>query len=113
MSLPEPAPGRAAVKPAALIEDPDHTHGELLVEVDPGRRLNFNCAGTGSPTVILDAGIASEIVEWALVQPEITRHSDGRTGASFSDPVTPTGTSENFVDLPLVFSDDQTVYNTP
>ena len=44
-----------------------------LVEVD-GRRLHLNCAGVGSPTVILEAGLGvAASLSWAPVQNEIAR----------------------------------------
>jgi pimeloyl-ACP methyl ester carboxylesterase len=36
-----------------------------------GRRLHLSCAGSGSPTVIVESGGGSFSVEWALVQPTV------------------------------------------
>ncbi len=36
-----------------------------------GYRLHIQCVGTGSPTVVLDAGLGGTSLDWALVQPEI------------------------------------------
>jgi pimeloyl-ACP methyl ester carboxylesterase len=62
---------------------------QRLVDVG-GRRLNIVCAGTGSPTVILEAGLIADSSAWRLVQPEISRHtrvcSYDRAGLGFSDP---------------------------
>jgi len=92
----------AAAKDPMLVTDRAYTHAQQLVEVEPGRRLNLYCTGSGSPTVIFDSGVATETVEWALVQPEIAKHtracSYDRAGTGFSDPGTRTGTSENIVD---------------
>ncbi len=41
-----------------------------LVDVG-GYRLHVACQGTGSPTVILEAGAGSGGLHWALVQPEV------------------------------------------
>src|ERR1700722_404067 len=46
--------------------------------VDLGRTfsrltLNLNCTGSGSPTVILDAGLGSPSLEWYLVQPKVAQ----------------------------------------
>lgn len=41
-----------------------------LVDVG-GYRLHIQCAGTGSPTVVLDAGLGGTSLDWALVQPAI------------------------------------------
>jgi pimeloyl-ACP methyl ester carboxylesterase len=43
-----------------------------LVEVD-GRTLHIHCTGSGSPTVILEAGASAFAIDWALVQPDIAR----------------------------------------
>lgn len=55
-----------------------------------GRRLHLNCAGNGSPTVILEAGASSFALDWSLVQPEIARTtracSYDRAGSGWSDP---------------------------
>ena len=61
-----------------------------LVEVD-GRRLHLNCAGFGSPTVILEAGLGvAASLSWAPVQNEIARFtrvcSYDRAGLLWSDP---------------------------
>lgn len=36
-----------------------------------GYRLHIQCVGTGSPTVVLDAGLGGTSLDWALVQAEI------------------------------------------
>jgi len=60
-----------------------------LVDIG-GRKLHINCAGTGSPTVVLMAGGGAFSIDWALVQPkvaEITRVcSFDRAGLAWSDP---------------------------
>jgi pimeloyl-ACP methyl ester carboxylesterase len=38
-----------------------------------GRRLHVHCQGSGTPTVILEAGGGSFAIDWALVQPSIGR----------------------------------------
>ena len=62
-----------------------------LVDIG-GWRLHLNCtgrAGTGNPTVILEAGAGDFSVEWSLVQPEVTRFarvcSYDRAGDGWSD----------------------------
>jgi pimeloyl-ACP methyl ester carboxylesterase len=68
-----------------------YLHAQRLVDVG-GRRLNIICAGTGSPTVIRDAGLAADATSWRLVQPAIARHtrvcSYDRAGMGFSDATT-------------------------
>src|SRR6185503_7396802 len=60
-----------------------------LVDVG-GRKLHVNCAGSGSPTVVLEAGASSFALDWSLVQPEIARTqrvcSYDRAGSGWSDP---------------------------
>jgi len=38
-------------------------------------RLNIDCSGQGSPTVILDSGMGVPAMGWVLVQPEIAKFS--------------------------------------
>ncbi len=59
-----------------------------LVDVG-GYQLHVACQGTGSPTVILEAGVGSAGVYWALVQPEIAQTTRvcvyDRAGLGWSD----------------------------
>jgi pimeloyl-ACP methyl ester carboxylesterase len=41
-----------------------------VVAVD-GQRLHIHCAGTGSPTVVLDAALGGSSLSWTLTQPAI------------------------------------------
>ncbi len=43
-----------------------------LVDVG-GYRLHINCTGTGSPTVILDAGLGGTSLDWSKIQPAVAR----------------------------------------
>jgi pimeloyl-ACP methyl ester carboxylesterase len=43
-----------------------------LVDIG-GRRLHILCEGTGSPTVVLEAGAGAFAIDWTLVQPRIGR----------------------------------------
>src|SRR5689334_19449693 len=43
-----------------------------LVDVG-GYRLHIQCVGTGSPTVILDAGLGGTSLDWNLVQGELSQ----------------------------------------
>src|ERR1700690_3455652 len=63
--------------------------------------MNILCIGSGSPTVVLEAGLGDQIRAWAFVQPKIsawvlTRSYD-RAGLGFSDPSGRPGTSANAV----------------
>src|SRR5690349_6601006 len=65
-----------------------------LVDVG-GYQLHVNCTGTGSPTVILDAGLGGTTLDWSKVQPAVTRFtrvcSYDRAGYGWSEtaPSTP------------------------
>jgi len=102
LSMLVPSSTLAAAKASVIVDDPAYTQAQQLVEVEPGRRLNLYCTGKGSPTVVFDSGVGGETVGWALVQPEIAKHtracSYDRAGTGFSDPGTRTGTSANIVD---------------
>lgn len=54
-----------------------------------GRRIHMICAGSGSPTVILEAGASSFAIDWSLVQPEVAKTtrvcSYDRAGHGWSD----------------------------
>jgi pimeloyl-ACP methyl ester carboxylesterase len=66
-----------------------YLHPARLVDIG-GRRLNILCTGTGSPTVILEAGLVADSTAWRLVQPAISRTTRvcayDRAGLGFSDP---------------------------
>jgi pimeloyl-ACP methyl ester carboxylesterase len=66
---------------------------ETRVDVG-GRALFIACVGTGTPTVVLEAGSGSGADTWARVQPEVARFtrvcSYDRAGLAQSDPA-PTG----------------------
>jgi pimeloyl-ACP methyl ester carboxylesterase len=66
-----------------------YLHPQRLVDIG-GRRLNIFCIGTGSPTVILEAGLVADSAAWRLVQPAISKTtrvcSYDRAGLGFSDP---------------------------
>jgi len=63
---------------------------QRLVRLPGGRRLNLYCTGTGTPTVILEAGFAATTWSWVNVQPRIAKTnrvcSYDRAGLGFSDP---------------------------
>jgi pimeloyl-ACP methyl ester carboxylesterase len=54
-----------------------------------GYRLHLHCVGTGSPTVVLDAGLGGSSLDWSLVQPEIGQTTRvcayDRAGMGWSD----------------------------
>src|SRR5512141_1011248 len=59
-----------------------------LVDVG-GHRLHINCTGTGSPTVVIDAGLGDWSTSWGLVQPEVAKTTRvctyDRAGTGWSD----------------------------
>jgi pimeloyl-ACP methyl ester carboxylesterase len=52
-------------------------------------KLNFYCSGTGSPTVVFDAGWEDWSPAWATIQPAVSRYTRtcayDRAGSGFSD----------------------------
>lgn len=54
-----------------------------------GYRLHLNCTGTGSPTVVIDAGLFEWSTEWAWVQPGVAKTTRvctyDRAGSGWSD----------------------------
>jgi pimeloyl-ACP methyl ester carboxylesterase len=86
---------------ALVVRDPAYSHAQRLVNVDHGRRLNLYCTGSGSPTVVFDAGLADATMTWGLVQPAIAAKtracSYDRAGIGFSDPANRAGSSANIV----------------
>ncbi len=67
-----------------------------------GYRLFVRCTGQGSPTVILDAGLAVSSATWSLVQPEVAKFtrvcSYDRAFLGQSDPGPAPRTSQMIVD---------------
>ncbi|MCG8324265.1 MAG: alpha/beta hydrolase [Thiotrichales bacterium] len=53
-------------------------------------RLHINCKGTGSPTVVIDSGIGSFSIEWAIIQRNLQNDirvcTYDRAGYGWSDP---------------------------
>lgn len=72
-----------------------------LVDVG-GFRLHIHCVGTGSPTVILDAGLGGTSLDWSLVQPELGATTRvcayDRAGMGWSDPSPHARTPEQLAD---------------
>jgi pimeloyl-ACP methyl ester carboxylesterase len=59
-----------------------------LVDIG-GRRLHLHCTGSGSPTVIIEAGASSFSIDFSLVQPGVSKTtrvcSYDRAGSGWSD----------------------------
>jgi pimeloyl-ACP methyl ester carboxylesterase len=60
-----------------------------LVDVG-GHRLHINCTGSGSPTVVIEAGLGDWSTSWGFVQSEVAKTTRvctyDRAGAGWSDP---------------------------
>jgi len=61
-----PAAPRSAAAPAVGA-------GGRLVAIGHGRRLYAQCAGSGRPTVVLEAGFPGDSTVWNAVQPQLAR----------------------------------------
>ncbi len=57
---------------ATAFERRQFPHPGRLVDVG-GHQLHINCAGQGSPTVVLEAGAAGMSAAWGWVQPEVAK----------------------------------------
>src|SRR5690242_11541081 len=73
---------------ASAVDAARHPAPGKLVDVG-GYRLHINCTGTGSPTVILEAGLGGTSLDWSKVQPAVARFtrvcSYDRAGLGWSD----------------------------
>src|SRR5437868_3738273 len=38
-----------------------------------GYAMHLYCTGTGAPTVVVEAGLGNDFIEWQLVQPEVAK----------------------------------------
>ena len=91
MQFPATIPPQAFVPPKviAAFDPAPYLHAQRLVDIG-GRKLNLYCIGTGSPTVILEAGGGDDMLDWRYVQPLVAKHarvcSYDRAGYGFSDP---------------------------
>jgi pimeloyl-ACP methyl ester carboxylesterase len=76
----------------------DYLTAQKMVAVDGQRRLNLFCLGSGSPTVLFDAGIGNTTLSWRKVQGEIAKTTRAcaydRAGYGFSDPPPGASTAE-------------------
>jgi pimeloyl-ACP methyl ester carboxylesterase len=74
---------------ATAIDERTYPAPGQLVDVG-GYRLHINCMGQGSPTVILESGLANMSADWANVQPLVAEGTRvcayDRAGIAWSDP---------------------------
>ena len=78
----------AASGPPALASGTDSPPGSL---VDIGsHRLHIHCTGVGSPSVVFESGLGGTYLDWARVQPEVSRFARAcaydRAGYGWSEP---------------------------
>ncbi|MRV73982.1 alpha/beta fold hydrolase [Duganella sp. FT92W] len=75
-----------------------YARAQVMVDVG-GRRLNLFCMGSGSPTVVFDAGSGRAGWDWFQVQPEVAKRTRAciydRAGMGFSDPISRPATAAN------------------
>jgi hypothetical protein len=75
------------VAPTTAQDDVESPLGRL-VDIG-GRRLHLHCTGSGSPTVVIEAGASSFSIDFSLVQPDVSKTtrvcSYGRAGSGWSD----------------------------
>jgi pimeloyl-ACP methyl ester carboxylesterase len=75
---------------APTVAPSSYARPHQLVAIADGRRINLDCAGEGSPTVILTAGLGGWSGSWIRVQPEIAKVTRvcawDRAGFGYSDP---------------------------
>ena len=65
---------RAPVAKTSPQGAPDTVDGQGgLVEIGDGRSLYLACVGSGSPTVVLEAGLGADTHSWQDVQPQLGR----------------------------------------
>ena len=95
----------AWASPAAadsLVASDVYAAPQRLVVVDRARRLNLYCLGSGSPTVVLDAGSGNSMATWRYVQAEIGQTTRvcayDRAGLGFSDAAERPSDLRNIVD---------------
>jgi pimeloyl-ACP methyl ester carboxylesterase len=86
---------------AADVPSDSYTHPQRLVTIDGSRRLNLFCLGTGSPTVLFEAGSGSNSSTWRHVQAQVATFTQAcsydRAGFGFSDPPSRTVDAANVV----------------
>lgn len=79
-----------------------YTHASHLVAVEPGRRLNLRCLGTGQPAVIMESGLGETSMAWRKVQGQIAAFTQAcsydRAGLGFSDAARRPSTALNAAD---------------
>lgn len=97
------APALAAAPTVIPVEQVGdaYTQAHQRIEVEPGRRMNLYCIGSGSPTVVFDSGLSDWSNTWALIQPAVATRTHAcsydRAGMGYSDRATQPRTPLNIV----------------
>ncbi len=77
---------------AVLLHEERASMPGRLVDVG-GHRMRIECTGSGSPTLVLDAGLGNDGLIWSAVQPTLSQTTQvcsyDRSGMGWSDPVPP------------------------
>lgn len=85
----------------AEIPSSEYAHPQRLVDVAGGRRLNLFCTGSGSPTVVYEAGGGENSVSFRRVQKQLSATtrvcSYDRAGLGFSDAAVRASNAANIV----------------
>jgi pimeloyl-ACP methyl ester carboxylesterase len=67
-----------------------------------GHRMRIDCTGSGSPTIVLDAGLGNDGLIWGGVQPVLAKTtrvcSYDRAGFGWSDPLPPPRDADHIAD---------------
>lgn len=91
---PSSASGRLSSSSAALME-------KNLVRIGAGRKLNMVCVGQGSPTIIFETGLGSNLLHWQKVIGPVSKLTRAcfydRAGYGYSDPSKHPSTAANAV----------------
>jgi pimeloyl-ACP methyl ester carboxylesterase len=95
-------PALSSAEVPEVVPSNEYTHPQNMISVDGIRRLNMFCIGSGSPTVILDAGGGGSTMVWRHVQGQIATVTRvcayDRAGLGFSDEQTRASDVLNAVD---------------
>lgn len=74
-----------------------------LYDVDHGRKLHLLCSGSGTPSIIFEAGASAFAIDFTLVQRELQKTqrvcSYDRAGSGWSDPLPPFTPAKDAADL--------------
>jgi len=92
----------ALPKPVTAAPDTSvYAKPQQMVDIG-GRKLHLHCQGSGSPTVVFEAGAGLAGWDWLRVHPHIAKRTRAciydRAGLGFSEPSGRTGTAANAAD---------------